>query len=40
MNEAIYTFNGTDISMNVFLQIRADIYIMQEQMNIDFIESM
>ncbi len=40
MNEAIYTFNGKDITMNVFLQIRAVIDIMQEQMNIDFIEAM
>lgn len=39
MNEAIYTFNGKDITMNVFLQIRAVIDIMQEQMNIDFIEA-
>lgn len=40
MSEAIYTFNGKDITMNVFLQIRAVIDIMQEQMNIDFIEAM
>ena len=40
MNEALYTFNGKDITMNVFLQIRAVIDIMQEQMNIDFIEAM
>lgn len=40
MNEAIYTFNGKDITMNVFLQIRAVIDIMQKQMSIDFIEAL
>ena len=40
MNKVIYTFNGKDITMNVFLQIRAVIDIMQEQMNIDFLEAL
>ena len=40
MNKVIYTFNGKDITMNVFLQIRAVIDIMQEQMNIEFLEAL
>lgn len=39
MNDAIYTFNGKDITMNVCIQIRAVLDILQEQMNIDFIEA-
>lgn len=39
MNETIYTFNGKDITMNVFIQIRAVIDILQERLNIDFIEA-
>lgn len=39
MNDVIYTFNGRDITMNVFIQIRAVLDILQEQMNIDFIEA-
>lgn len=40
MADSIYTFNGKDISMNVFIQIRAVLDILQEQMHIDFIEAM
>lgn len=40
MSEAIYTFNGKDITMNVCLQIRAVVDIMQEEMNIDFVEAL
>lgn len=40
MNKVIYTFNGKDITMNVFMQIRAVIDILQEELNIDFIEAL
>ncbi len=36
----IYTFNGKDISMNMFIQIRAVIDIIKEIRNTDFIEAM
>lgn len=39
MNDTIYTFNGKDITMNVCIQIRAVVDILQEQMKIDFIEA-
>ena len=38
MNDVIYTFNGKDITMNVCIQIRAVVDIMQEQLGIDFEE--
>ena len=40
MNKVIYTFNGKDITMNVFMQIRAVIDILQEELNTDFIEAL
>lgn len=40
MNNVIYTFNGKDITMNVFLQIRAVVDIIQEQMQVSFEEAM
>ena len=32
MSDVIYTFNGKDITMNVCIQIRAVVDIMQEQL--------
>ena len=40
MNDVIYTFNGKDITMNVCIQIRAVVDIMQEQLGIDFEEAL
>lgn len=40
MNEAIYTFKGKDITMNVCIQIRAVVDILQEKLNISFEEAM
>lgn len=39
MSDVIYTFNGKDITMNVCIQIRAVVDIMQEQLGIDFEEA-
>lgn len=39
MSDVIYTFNGKDITMNVCIQIRAVLDILQEKMKIDFIEA-
>ena len=39
MNEVIYTFNGKDITMNMCIQIRAVVNILQERFHIDFIEA-
>lgn len=39
MSDVIYTFNGKDITMNVCIQIRAVVDIMQEQLGIDFKEA-
>lgn len=36
MNDVIYTFNGKDITMNVCIQIRAVVNIIQEQLKICF----
>ncbi len=36
MNEAIYTFNGKDITMNVCIQIRAVVDILKEKLNLSF----
>ena len=36
MNEAIYTFNGKDITMNVCIQIRAVVDILKEKLNPSF----
>ena len=40
MMEAIYTFNGKDITMNVCLQIRAVVNNIQEQLNLSFEDAM
>lgn len=40
MNEGIYIFNGKDITMNVFLQIRAVIKVIQKELDIDFFEAL
>ena len=40
MMEAIYTFNGKDITMTVCLQIRAVVNIIQEQLNLSFEDAM
>lgn len=39
MSDVIYTFNGKDITMNVCIQIRAVLDILQKKMKIDFIEA-
>lgn len=39
MSDVIYTFNGKDITMNVCIQLRAVIDVLQERLNIDFIEA-
>lgn len=39
MNDVIYTFNGKDITMNVFIQIRAVLDILKEKLKIDFKEA-
>lgn len=39
MTDAIYEFNGKDITMNVCIQIRAVLDILQERLNIDFVEA-
>ena len=39
MSDVIYTFNGKDITMNVCIQIRAVLDILQEQLRIDFVEA-
>ena len=36
----IYTSNGKDITMNVFIQIRAVVDIIKEARKIDFIEAL
>ena len=36
----IYTFNGKDITMNVFIQIRAGVDIIKEARKMDFIEAL
>ena len=39
MNDAIYTFGGKDITMNVCIQIRAVVDLLHEKMNISFEEA-
>ncbi|MGN0356585.1 MAG: hypothetical protein ACI4E0_01985 [Blautia sp.] len=39
MEEAIYSFNGKDITMNVCIQIRAVIKLLQKKFNIGFEEA-
>lgn len=38
-DDVIYTFNGKDITMNVCIQIRAVLDVLQEKLNIDFVEA-
>ena len=38
--EVIYTFNGKDITMNVLIQIRAVIKIIQKKLNLSFEDAM
>ena len=40
MDEAIYTFNGKDITMNVCLQIKAVIDIIKQSLHVSFEEAM
>lgn len=39
MNDAIYIFNGKDITMNVCIQIRAVVDVLQERLGIGFVEA-
>lgn len=39
MNNAIYTFNGKDITMNVCIQIRGVLDVLQKRLGIDFEEA-
>lgn len=39
MSDIVYTFNGKDITMNMCIQIRAVVDILQERLNIDFVEA-
>lgn len=39
MSDVNYVFNGKDITMNVCIQIRAVLDVLQERMSIDFIEA-
>ncbi len=36
MSDAIYTFNGKDITMNICIQIRAVVNELQKRLNISF----
>lgn len=40
MSDAIYTFQGKDITMNVCIQIRAVVDLLQENLKISFEEAM
>ena len=40
MSKPIYTFQGKDITMNVCIQIRGVVDIMQEKLKISFEEAM
>lgn len=39
MNDVIYTFNGKDITMNVCIQIRAVVKLIQERLGLGFEEA-
>ena len=39
MMETIYTFNGKDITMNICVQIRAVVKIIQKELNLPFEEA-
>ncbi len=38
MSDAIYTFNGKDITLNICIQIRAVVNELQKRLNISFYE--
>lgn len=40
MRDAIYTFQGKDITMNICIQIRAVVDILQKRLKISFEEAM
>lgn len=40
MNDVIYTFNGKDITMNIFIQIRAVVNVIMDNNNISFEDAM
>lgn len=40
MSDAIYMFRGKDITMNVCIQIRAVVDLLQDKLNISFEEAM
>ena len=39
MNDAVYVFYGKDITMSVCIQICAVADVLQERLNIDFVEA-
>lgn len=39
MSDVVYTFNGKDITMNVCIQIRDVLHLLQEKFSIDFEEA-
>ena len=39
MNDAVYVFKGKDITMSVCIQICAVADVLQERLNIDFVEA-
>lgn len=39
MMETIYTFNGKDITMNICVQIRAVVKVIQKELNLPFEEA-
>ena len=40
MNDEIYTFHGKDITMNICIQIRAVVDILQQKLKITFEEAL
>lgn len=40
MNDVIYSFNGKDITMNICIQIRAVVDVIQKHMQVTFEEAM
>ena len=39
MTDVIYVFNGKDITMNVCIQIRAVVDVLQSRLNVGFVEA-
>lgn len=39
MNNAVYTFNGKDITMNMCIQIKAVVKLLQQKFEIEFEEA-